>query len=281
LRRAIPTWWAGATGFNRASVADAMGNVKLIGDAVEHWGRDAYGMRTIGFEMSRRASLATVDAFRASGVEAAHIDGTMHRDLRRELFARFRAGDLTYLSQVAIAGEGVDIPGAECALLRYKTNSLTKFLQDCGRVFRPLFSDGFDPNHATDAERVGLDCRRAQAYRRHPRHGRQRLRPGDAVRRSGLVAAGCEGAARARGQGQERRDPDPALPDVLSDCVLGAASLPWLRLRASNDVDPARLEGRPAVRARAAWQVEQGGRERGAAEAGEGRGARGGKRSAP
>lgn len=149
-----PDLVGGRDGFNRASVADAMGNVKLIGDAVEHWGRDACGMRTIGFEMSRRASLATVDAFRTSGIEAAHIDGTMHRDLRRELFARFRAGDLTYLSQVAIAGEGVDIPGAECALLRYKTNSLTKFLQDCGRVFRPLFSDGFDPNHATDAERL-------------------------------------------------------------------------------------------------------------------------------
>jgi DNA repair protein RadD len=144
----------GREGFNRRNIAEIMGNAKLIGDAVEHWGRHAEGMRTIGFEMNRRASVATVDAFRSSGIEAWHIDGTMHRDQRRELFAAFRSGEITYLSQVAIAGEGVDIPGAECALLRYKTNSLTKYLQDVGRVFRPLYADGFDQNDASDAERV-------------------------------------------------------------------------------------------------------------------------------
>jgi DNA repair protein RadD len=149
-----PDLVGGREGLNRRNVAEVMGNAKLIGDAVDHWGAHAFGKRTIGFEMSRKASLATVDAFRTSGVEAAHIDGSMNKDLRRELFARFREGDLTYLSQVAIAGEGVDIPGAECALLKYKTNSLTKWLQDCGRVFRPLYEDGFDNDTATDAERV-------------------------------------------------------------------------------------------------------------------------------
>lgn len=141
-------------GSNLRELAEAMGTAKLVGDAVEHWGRHAEGMRTIGFEMSRKASLATVDALRTSGIEAAHIDGAMHRDLRRELFTAFRGGQITYLSQVAIAGEGVDIPGAECALLRYKTNSLTKYLQDVGRVFRPIYADGFDQNGADDAARL-------------------------------------------------------------------------------------------------------------------------------
>jgi DNA repair protein RadD len=141
-------------GSNMTTLAEAMGTAKLIGDAVDHWFTHAEGMQTIGFEMNRASSIASVAAFRAAGVDAAHVDGTMGRDERRELFRAFRAGELKYLSQVAIAGEGVDIPGAECALLRYKTNSLTKFLQDCGRVFRPVYPDGFVAGHATDQERV-------------------------------------------------------------------------------------------------------------------------------
>lgn len=140
-------------GLNMSQLAEAMGGAKLIGDAVDHWHRDAFGLRTIGFEMNRAASQASVAAFRAAGVEAWHVDGSMHRDQRRELFTAFRTGEITYLSQVAIAGEGVDIPGAECALLRYKTNSLTKWMQDVGRVFRPLYSPGFDAGAATDDER--------------------------------------------------------------------------------------------------------------------------------
>jgi DNA repair protein RadD len=144
----------GREGFNRSNIADIMGNAKLIGDAVDEWGKHAEGMRTIGFEMNRKSSEATVLAFRAAGIEAHHIDSLMHRDKRRDLFKAFREGEITYLSQVAIAGEGVDIPGAECALLRYKSNSLTKFLQDVGRVFRPLYEDGFDQDNASDADRV-------------------------------------------------------------------------------------------------------------------------------
>jgi DNA repair protein RadD len=139
---------------NLRELAEQMGTAKLIGDAVEHWFRDAEGLRTIGFEMNRAASIASVAGFRAAGVEAWHVDGSMHRDQRKELFRAFRAGEITYLSQVAIAGEGVDIPGAECALLRYKTNSLTKFLQDVGRVFRPVYEDGFEQDGATDEQRV-------------------------------------------------------------------------------------------------------------------------------
>lgn len=137
-----------------AAVTEAMGTAQLIGHAVEHWHENARGLRTIGFEMNRAASRATVAAFRSEGVEAHHVDGAMARDERRELFRAFRAGEITYLSQVAIAGEGVDIPGAECALLRYKSNSLTKYLQDVGRVFRPVYVPGFDAGAATDQERV-------------------------------------------------------------------------------------------------------------------------------
>ena len=141
-------------GASMTRLAEAMGTAKLVGDAVEHWHRDALGLRTIGFEMNRAASQASVAAFRAAGVEAWHVDGSMHKDQRRELFAAFRSGQITYLSQVAIAGEGVDMPGAECALLRYKTNSLTKWMQDVGRVFRPVYGAGFDAGTATDEERL-------------------------------------------------------------------------------------------------------------------------------
>lgn len=141
-------------GAGMTALAEAMGSARLIGDAVEHWHAHAEGLQTIGFEMNRASSIASVAAFRAAGIDAAHVDGTMHRDERRELFRAFRAGELRYLSQVAIAGEGVDIPGAECALLRYKTNSLTKYLQDCGRVVRPVYPAGFDAGGATDEARV-------------------------------------------------------------------------------------------------------------------------------
>jgi superfamily II DNA or RNA helicase len=139
-------------GLNRRNAAEVMGSAKLIGEAVDSWGERAEGLRTINFELSRRASLDTVEAFRTSGVSAIHVDGDMHPDARREAFAAFAAGEYKVMSNVAIAGEGVDIPGIDCVMLRDPTASLTKFLQEVGRGLRVVYGDGFDLDD--EAERV-------------------------------------------------------------------------------------------------------------------------------
>lgn len=131
-----PDLAGGREGLNRKNTADIMGDAKLIGQAVDQWGNIAAGKRTINFELSRKASEATVQAFKTSGVSAIHVDGDMHPDARKEAFAGFAAGEYMILSNVAIAGEGVDIPAIEAVMLRDPTESLTKYLQEVGRGFR-------------------------------------------------------------------------------------------------------------------------------------------------
>jgi DNA repair protein RadD len=138
----VPDLAAGRGELNRRNVTEIMGDAKLVGQAVDAWGRLAEGKQTINFELSRRSSMATVAAFTTSGIAAVHVDGDMHPDRRAEAFAMFAAGEFKVLSNVAIAGEGVDIPGVECAMLRDPTESLTKFLQEVGRALRPVYAGG-------------------------------------------------------------------------------------------------------------------------------------------
>lgn len=156
----VPDFVGGKDGLNRRNVAEIMGSNKLIGEAVDAWGKLAEGKRTINFELSRKASQATVKAFKASGIPALHVDGDMDPDARKEAFARFAAGDVMVLSNVAIAGEGVDIPAIEAVMLRDPTNSLTKYLQEVGRGFRlfPGKDEAIILDPAGNAFVHGLPC---------------------------------------------------------------------------------------------------------------------------
>lgn len=128
--------------FNRKDLEDVIGKTAVTGDAVEHYRRLCHGMRAMVFCVSIKHSLGVVEKFQAAGYRAAHIDGTSPN--RAELIEDFTAGQIQVLSSVDLVSEGFDLPAMEVAILLRPTFSLSLYLQQVGRVLRPVYAKGFD-----------------------------------------------------------------------------------------------------------------------------------------
>lgn len=110
---------------------------EILGDVVARWQEFAPGRRTIAFLPSIAASVALAERLRAVGVPAEHLDYRAPRAERRAILDRVRSGATIFLSNVALLGEGVDIPELSCCVVARPTRSLALFLQMVGRIARP------------------------------------------------------------------------------------------------------------------------------------------------
>lgn len=128
--------------FNRGELEKKMGGVHIVGDVVRHYRELAHGKKAMVFCVSIKHSLSVVEQFQKAGYRAAHIDGDS--DNRDELIAAFEAGKIQVLSSVDLVSEGFDLPAIEVAILLRPTHSLSLFLQQVGRVLRPVYAPGFD-----------------------------------------------------------------------------------------------------------------------------------------
>lgn len=119
--------------------AEAQARVaKLTGDVVLHYRRLAMGKQALVFCVSRQHSRDVVAAFNAAGIEARHVDGETDDTVRRMAVEDFRKGRLKVLSNVDLFGEGVDLPGVEALYMLRPTMSKSLYLQQIGRVLRPM-----------------------------------------------------------------------------------------------------------------------------------------------
>jgi superfamily II DNA or RNA helicase len=113
---------------------------QAMGDAVSHYRRtiaDCHNGTAISFCCSVAHAEAVAEAFRAQGISAAALDGTMDRGIRRRTIADLGAGVLKVLTSCDIISEGTDIPSVTGAILLRPTDSLGLHLQQVGRVLRP------------------------------------------------------------------------------------------------------------------------------------------------
>lgn len=110
---------------------------KIYGDVIQEYRKHADGMQAIAFCSSVEHSQRTAEAFNAAGITAAHVDGKMTKNQRREIVQRFRDGQITVLCNYAIVIEGLDVPNAACVLCLRPTQSLTVHVQSVMRCMRP------------------------------------------------------------------------------------------------------------------------------------------------
>jgi superfamily II DNA or RNA helicase len=115
----------------------AMDKPSVTGDAIVHYQRLAAGKQAMVRAVSIQHSQHITEQFSLAGVRAEHVDGHTEAIERDAIFARFVSRETTVLSQVEIAGEGLDIQGIECAIDLRPTQSLTMALQFWGRALRP------------------------------------------------------------------------------------------------------------------------------------------------
>jgi superfamily II DNA or RNA helicase len=124
----------------RHDADDILRQGQAMGDAVSHYRRtiaEVHNGTAISFCCSVAHAEAVAEAFRAQGISAATLDGTMDRGVRRRTIADLGAGVLKVLTSCDIISEGTDIPSVTGAVLLRPTDSLGLHLQQVGRVLRP------------------------------------------------------------------------------------------------------------------------------------------------
>lgn len=123
---------------------EALSKPTITGDVVAHYEQHTAGLRAIVFCADLRQARAQAEAFQAKGWRFEVIDGTMEDGERDRLIYGLEDGSVQGLVSVAIIEEGTDIPAAEVAILVRRTESERLFLQQVGRVLRPVYADGHD-----------------------------------------------------------------------------------------------------------------------------------------
>lgn len=128
--------------YQRGQLAVAMDKPKITGDAVEHYSRVCPGAPSIAFCVSISHAAHVADQFRSAGYRAEPLDGTMPAARRAYLINELGSGRLNVLTSCDIVSEGTDIPIVTAAILLRPTQSLALYLQQVGRVLRPVFPAG-------------------------------------------------------------------------------------------------------------------------------------------
>jgi superfamily II DNA or RNA helicase len=123
--------------YDEDQLGEACDKPKLIGDIVEHWHKLAKDRQTIVFAATVAHSNHLADAFRASGVNVAHLDGTTPKDLREEVLRDLKNGNIQVVCNVGILTEGYDNPIVSCIVLARPTKSYGLYKQMAGRAMRP------------------------------------------------------------------------------------------------------------------------------------------------
>ena len=124
--------------YNLKQVAERMDKAKLVGDIVETWRKHAGGAarRTVVFTINVAHSQHITERFRAAGVAAEHLDGTVPALARAAILRRLRMGETTVLCNCMVLTEGWDLPALEVAVIARPTASLNLHLQMLGRIMR-------------------------------------------------------------------------------------------------------------------------------------------------
>ena len=123
--------------FDEAELADRVNKPRLIGNIVEHYAKITPWQRAICFAVNCDHSRAIVDAFKASGIPAAHLDAETPRGERENILADLALGNIHVVSNCGILSEGYDNPAVSVCIQARPTMSLSLHLQQIGRVLRP------------------------------------------------------------------------------------------------------------------------------------------------
>jgi superfamily II DNA or RNA helicase len=117
-------------------IRERMGAV-VIDAAVAEYQRLCPGVPAIVFAVDVAHSKTVAEAFRVSGIRAAHLDGDTPATDRRNALAGLASGEIKVITNCGLISEGVDVPALGAVLMLRPTTSLALYLQQVGRALRP------------------------------------------------------------------------------------------------------------------------------------------------
>jgi superfamily II DNA or RNA helicase len=122
--------------FKKDEAAELLDKPAITGDAIEHYKRLAGGTSAVAFCVTVDHAIHVANKFSAAGIPAAHVDGSMGREVRKSILDRFRSGEILVLTSADLISEGFDLPRITTAILLRPTKSLGLYLQQVGRSLR-------------------------------------------------------------------------------------------------------------------------------------------------
>lgn len=130
--------------FSQKKAAEAIEKAQVIGDIVKNYQKFVNGKRAVTFLPSVEAAIEQAARLNAAGVPAQALSAKSKDYLREQSIDRLETGALLNLVNVALFGEGFDLPAIDCAQFGAPTASFGKFLQEFGRPLRPVYAEGYD-----------------------------------------------------------------------------------------------------------------------------------------
>ena len=128
--------------YDKKELEQTVDKPTITGDAVATYRKHAGGKRCVVMCVSIRHAEHVMESYRAAGVPAEMIEGSMTNREREQVLDRFRSGETLVIANVQLLIEGVDIPSIEVVQWLRPTQSLIIWMQGNGRGLRP--SDGKD-----------------------------------------------------------------------------------------------------------------------------------------
>lgn len=103
---------------------------------VDSYRQHVNGMQGLCFCVNKAHSKSVVAQYVEAGIPAVHIDDSTPDTDRKRMLQEFREGRIKIVCNVGIFTEGTDFPGCQFVQLAAPSKSLSKILQEIGRVTR-------------------------------------------------------------------------------------------------------------------------------------------------
>lgn len=121
--------------YNEGDLQKVMDKPHITGSAIDHYIKYGEGRQGLIFCVGIKHSMSVAEQFRERGINAVHVDAdTKNRD---EIVEQYRAGEIDLLCSVNLFIAGFDVPNVSYIGCLRHTQSITVFLQMCGRGARP------------------------------------------------------------------------------------------------------------------------------------------------
>ena len=127
--------------FDVRELAERVDRTAVTGDAVQHYRELADGLPAAAFCVSIAHAEHVAEQFRAAGYRAFAVSGDKKvtpPKFRERVLAGLATGDTQVVCSCDLISEGTDIPALAVAILLRPTLSLGLYLQQVGRILRPI-----------------------------------------------------------------------------------------------------------------------------------------------
>lgn len=127
---------------NPEEQAAILDNAQITGNVIQHYNSHAPGRPAIVFCASVMHARHVTERFCAAGWRFELVVGEMDEGERDRALQGLATGRIHGVVSVDVISEGTDVPAAEVAILLRGTDSESLYLQQVGRVLRPVYPDG-------------------------------------------------------------------------------------------------------------------------------------------